>query len=150
MGDIGSEGGIGMERGRERQMGFVARRAVPDTQRGRRGGVVLGVDLGLVVLGAELGVLGVDLGLVALGAELGDIVLGEGAPDIPNTGIREWLWRENKIKIDARYALRAPGRCGVTGDGNRESGRRWSTWLRRGTHGSRLCVQCFGAENNCF
>ena len=83
MGDIGSEGGIGMERGRERQMGFVARRAVPDTQ---RGGVVLGVDLGLVVLGAELGVLGVDLGLVALGAELGDIVLGEGAPDIPNTG----------------------------------------------------------------
>ena len=78
-------------------MGFVARRAVPDTQRGRRGGVVLGVDLGLVVLGAELGVLGVDLGLVALGAELGvlgvelgDLVLDEG-PDIPNTGIREWL-----------------------------------------------------------
>ena len=120
-----------MERGRDREIVFGARRVVPDTQ---RGGVLLGVDLGLV----------------ALGAELGDIVLGEGAPDIPNTGIREWLWRENKIKIDACYALRAPGSCGVTGDGNRESGRRWSTWLRRGTHGSRLCVQCFGAENNCF
>ena len=88
-----------MERGREREMVFGAMRVVPDTQ---GGGVLLGVDLGLVALGAELGVLGVDVGLVALGAELGvlgvelgDLVLGEG-PDIPNTGIRELLWRKNK------------------------------------------------------
>ena len=99
-----------MEGGREREMVFGAMRVVPDTQ---RGGVLLGVDLGLVALGAELGVLGV---------ELGDLVLGEG-PDIPNTGEREWLWRKIKIKIDARYALRAPGRCagcGVSGDGERD------------------------------
>ena len=104
-------GGIGMERGRDREIVFGARRVVPDTQ---RGGVPLGVDLGLVALGAELGVLGV---------ELGDLVIGEG-PDIPNTWIREWLWRKNKIKIDALYALRgvrAPGRCGVTGDGKRDA-----------------------------
>ena len=102
---------------------FGARRVVPDTQ---RGGVLLGVDLGLVALGAELGVLGV---------ELGDLVIGEG-PDIPNTGIREWLWRKNKIKIDARYALRAPGRCGVTGDGKRDAWEEmehlataWNSWI---------------------
>ena len=41
-----------------------------------------------------------------------------------------------KIKIDARYALRAPGRCGVTGDGKRDGWEEmehlataWYSWI---------------------